>query len=177
MTELGILHYFLGLQVHQTSKGIFIFQQKYALDLLQRFGMADCKPTPTPFQSSVVLFTSCSNPTIDPSFYRQLVGSLLYLTHSHPDISFAVGLVSHFSQEPHESHWKAAKRILRYIQGTTHFGIHYTLGASQIVGFTDSDWVGDVNDQKYSFGFMFFLGSNMIACSWKKKNISIINKG
>lgn len=169
MTDLGLLHYFLGLQIHQTSKGIFIFQQKYALDLLQRFGMADCKPAPTPFQSGVVLSSSCTTPIVDPTLYRQLVGSILYLTHSHLDISFVVGLVSRFSQEPHESHWKAAKCILRYIQGTTHFGIHYTLGESQLVGFTDSDWAGDVNDRKSTSGFVFFLGSSLIAWSCKKQ--------
>jgi len=104
MTDLGLLHYFLGLQVLQSSEGISIFQQKYALDLLQRFGMVDCKPAPTPFQSGVTLSASCSSPRNNPSLYRQLIGSLLYLTHTRPDISFAVGLVSRFSQDPHESH-------------------------------------------------------------------------
>ena len=108
--------------------------------------MVDCKPTPTPFQSGVTLSTSFSSPHINPSLYRQLIGSLLYLTHTRPDISFAIGLVSWFSQDPHESHWKATKRILRYIQGTTNFGIQYSSGASQLVGFTDSDWAGLVDD-------------------------------
>jgi hypothetical protein len=170
MTDLGLLHYFLGLQVLQSSEGISIFQQKYALDLLQRFGMVDCKPAPTPFQSGVTLSASCSSPRINPSLYRQLIGSLLYLTHTRPDISFAVGLVSRFSQDPHESHWKAAKRILRYIQGTTNFGIQYSSGASQLVGFTDSDWAGSVDDRKSTSGFVYCLGSAPVTWSCKKQS-------
>lgn len=94
MTNLGLLHYFLGLQVIQSLDGIYIYQQKYSLDMLQCFGMLDCKPAPTPFQSGVVLFITCPTPSVDSTLYRQLVGSLLYLTHTHPDLSFMVGLVS-----------------------------------------------------------------------------------
>jgi hypothetical protein len=94
----------------------------------------------------------------------------LYLTHTHPDISFAVGLVSRFSQDPHESHWKESKRILKYIWGSTKFGIQYTSGASQLEGFTDSDWVGSVDDQKSTSGFVYHLGSAPIAWSCKKKS-------
>ena len=148
MTDIGLLHYFLGLQVHQSLDGIYIYQQKYSLDLLQCFGMANCKVAPTPFQFGVTLTTSYTSPQVNPSLYRQLVGSLLYLTHTKPDIAFAVGLVSRFSQDPHESHWKVAKRILRYIKGTVRFGIQYTVGTPDLVGFTYSNWDGSVDDQK-----------------------------
>lgn len=169
MTDLGLLHYFLGLQVLQPSKGIFIFQQKYALDPLQRFGMSDCKSASTPFQSGVTLIASCSSLRVDPSLYRQLVGSLLYLTHTRTDISFAVGLVSRFSQDPHESHWNAAKRILKHIQGTSKFGIQYTAGSSQLEGFTDSDWAGSIDDRNSTSGFVYRIGSAPIAWSCKKQ--------
>jgi hypothetical protein len=99
-----------------------------------------------------------------------LVGSLLYLTHTRPDLSFAVGLVSQFSQDPHESHWQAAKRILCYIQGTPMYGIHYTSGIPHIVGYTDSDWAGDVDDRKSTSGFVFCLGSGPITWSCKKQH-------
>ena len=92
-----------------------MYQQKYALDMLHLFNMLDCKAAPTPFQSGVTLSTSCSSPIVDATLYRQLVGSLLNLTHMHPDLSFAIGLVSQFSQDLHESHWIAAKNILHYI--------------------------------------------------------------
>eukprot|EP00253_Pinus_taeda_P016442 PITA_16442 len=118
MTDLGHLHYFLGLQVLQSKE------------------------------------------EVDATLYRQLVGKLLYLTHTRPDLSFAVGLVARFMQTPRESHWKAAKRILRYVRGTIQFGIHYNAEASPLlVGFTDSDWAGDPDDWKSTAGYVFTLGS------------------
>ena len=80
--------------------------------------MEYCKPGPSLFQSGVKLYATCTSPEADATLYRHLVGSLLYFTHSHPDLSFVVGRFSHYMQTPHESHWKAAKTILRYIQGT-----------------------------------------------------------
>ena len=114
MTDLGYLHYFLSLQVFQTKEGIFLSQSKYSCDLLHRFHMEYCKPTSSPFQSGVKISATCTSPEVD---YRQLVGILLYLTHTHPDLSFVVGLVSRYMQTHHESHWKATKRILHYVHG------------------------------------------------------------
>ena len=88
--------------------------------------MDDCKLTPSPFQSGVKLFATCTSLEVDATLYRQLVGSLLYLTHIRPDISFVVGLVSQYMQAPHEIHWKETKRILRYARGTIQFKIHYS---------------------------------------------------
>jgi hypothetical protein len=104
MTDLGFLHYFLGLQVLQTNEGIFISQSKYACDLLCRFHMDDCKPSPSPFQFGFNLTATCTSPEFDETLYHQLVGSLLYLTHTHPDLSFVVGLVVRYMQTPHEIH-------------------------------------------------------------------------
>jgi hypothetical protein len=104
MTDLGFLHYFLGLQVLQTNEGILLSQSKYACDLLRRFHMDDCKSSPSPFQSGVKLVATCSSLEVDATLYRQLVGSLLYLTHTCPDLSFLVGLVSRYMQTPHEIH-------------------------------------------------------------------------
>jgi hypothetical protein len=94
MLDLGFLHYFLGLQVFQTNEGIFLSHSKYACDLLRCFHMDDCKPTPSPFQSGVKLSASFTSPEVDATLYRQLVGSLLYLTHTRRDLSFVVDLVS-----------------------------------------------------------------------------------
>jgi hypothetical protein len=147
MTDLGFLHYFLGLQVLQTNEGSFLSQSKYACDFLRHFHMNNCKPTSSPFQSGVKLIATYTSPEVDSTPYRQLVGSLLYLTHTHPDLSFVVGLVARYMQTPHESHWKAAKRILHYVRGTVQFGIHYSSrGTPLLVDFTDSDWSGDSDD-------------------------------
>jgi hypothetical protein len=94
MTNLGFMHYFLGLQFLQTNEGIFLSQYMYACDLLCHFHMDDCKPTPSPFHSGVKLSATCTSPEVDATLYHELVGSLLYLSHSHPDLSFVVGLVS-----------------------------------------------------------------------------------
>ena len=131
----------------QTKEEIFLSQSKYAYDLLRHFHMEYWKPTPCPFQSRVKLFATCTSPEVDATLYRQLVGSLLYSTHSRLDLSFVVGCVGHYMQTPHESHWKAAKRILRYIQGTIQFRIHYSIGGKPLlVGFIDLDWANDPND-------------------------------
>eukprot|EP00253_Pinus_taeda_P026527 PITA_26527 len=132
--------------------------------------LTDCKPAPSPFQSRVKLSVSCTSPEVDATLYRQLVGKLLYLTHTRPDLFFAVGLVARFMQNPRESHWKAAKRILRYVRGTVQFGIHYSAKAAPLlVGFTDSNWAGDPDDRKSTAGYVFTLGSGPITWACKKQ--------
>jgi len=104
MTYLGLLHYFLGLEVSQSTSGIKMAQYKYASYLLFLFQMTECKPTTSPFLSRVRFEDAGTTPLVDSTLYRQLVGSLLYLTHTRPDISFAVGVCSRYMQEPHELH-------------------------------------------------------------------------
>eukprot|EP00253_Pinus_taeda_P033667 PITA_33667 len=123
MTDLGHLHYFLGLQVLQSKEGISLSQSRYACDLLCHFHMEDYKPAPSPFPSGAKLSVTCTSPEVDATLYRQL----LYLTHTRPDLSFVVGLVAQFIQNPRESHWKVAKRILRYVRGYV-----FTLGSGPI---------------------------------------------
>jgi hypothetical protein len=170
MTDLGFLHYFLGLQVLQTNEEIFISQSKYACDLLRRFHMDDCKLAPSPFHSGFKLTATCTSPKVDATLYRQLVGSLLYLNHTHPELSFVVGLVSRYMKTPHEIHWKESKRILRYVRGTVQFGIHYSSGGTPLLlGFTNSDWAGDPDDRKYTASYVFSLGSGPVTWACKKQ--------
>jgi hypothetical protein len=115
MMDMGLLHFFLKLKISQDASGIKLSHAKYARDLLERFHMTYCKSSLTPFLSGVKLENGGDTPLVDNTLYRQLVGSLLYLTHSRPDLSYVVGVVSRFMQEKHEIHWKAAKRILRYV--------------------------------------------------------------
>jgi hypothetical protein len=115
MMDMGPLHFLLGLEIIQDASGIKLSQAKYARDLLERFHMTDYKSAPTRFLSGVKLEDGEETPLVDNTLYIQLVGSLLYLTHSRPNLSYVVGAVSRFMQEPHELHWKAAKCILRYV--------------------------------------------------------------
>lgn len=134
--------------------------------------MSDCKAAPAPFLLGVKLETKCSTPLVDATLYRQLVGSLIYLTHTCPNISFVVGMVSRFMKKPHELHWKEAKRILHYMQGTHRHGIHYAVGIGlQLVGYTNSNYVGDIDSRKSTLGYLFHLGFVPICLQIKEKNI------
>ena len=112
---MGPLHFFLGLKINQDASGIKMSQAKYARDLLEIFHMTDYKSPPTPFLSGVKLEDGGDTPVVESTLYIKLVGILLYLTHSRPNLSYLVGAVSRFMQEPHDLHWKVAKRILQYV--------------------------------------------------------------
>jgi hypothetical protein len=132
--------------------------------------MTDYKSALTPFLSGFKLEDGGETPLVDITLYRQLVGSLLYLTHSIPDLSYAVGAVSGFMQETHELHWKVSKCILRYIQGIITFEIHYAAESTlDLIEFTDSDWAGNNIDCKSKSHYSLSLGSRSICWSRKKQ--------
>jgi hypothetical protein len=170
MMNMGLLHFFLRLKISQDASGIKLSHAKYARDLLDRFHMIDYKSALNPFLSGVKLEDGEDTPLVDNTLYRQLVGSLLYLTHSRPYLSYVVGTVSRFMQEPHELHWKVAKHILRYVQGTITFWIQYaTESTLYLIGFTNSDWVGDSTDRKSTSSYSLNIGSGPICWSSKKQ--------
>jgi hypothetical protein len=132
--------------------------------------MIDCNSAPTPFLSGVKLEDGGETLLVSSTLYKHLVGSLLYLTHSRLDLSYAFGTVSRFMQESHEIHWKVAKIIHQYIQGTITFGIHYaTKSTLYIIKFTNSDWPRDNTNRKSTFGYSLSLGSRTICWSSKKQ--------
>jgi hypothetical protein len=142
----------------------------YGRDLLERFHMTDCKSALTPFLLGVKLEDGGETPLVDNTLYKKLVGSLLYLTHSRPDLSYVVGIVSMFMQESHELHWKYAKHILRYVQGTITFGIHYVTDSTlDLIRFIDSDWVVNNIDRKSTSSYSLNIGSGPICWSRKKQ--------
>jgi hypothetical protein len=118
MSLLGELSFFLGLQIHQRNQGIFISQTKYIREMLKRFGMEDCKPITTPMQTSCKLRKDDDSKSTDQRQYRSMIGSLLYVTTSRPDVMQEVGQVARFQATPKESHVLAVKRIFRYLKGT-----------------------------------------------------------
>jgi len=110
-----------------------------------------------------------NNKNFDPSLYKSVVGSLMHLTATRLDIIFAVSLISRFMERPKEAHWQATKRILRYVKGAKSLGILYTTSeCSDLVGYTDSDWAGSVDDRKSTYGYLFHMGSGEISWASKK---------
>lgn len=123
MSDLGMMHYFLGQEVVQSAYGIFISQKKYVQDILDRFKMQDCIPVSTPAEFGLKLNKDHDGKKVDNTLYKQIVGSLMYLTATRPDIMYVVSLISRYMENPTEMHLLAAKRILRYLQGTKDFGL------------------------------------------------------
>lgn len=168
MKDLGLLHYFLGLEVLAQDQGIYLNQAKYASDLLSKAGITDSKITSTPLEPNICLAPMDGSPLSDPTLYRQLVGSLVYLTVTRPDIAYAVHIVSQFMASPRTTHYAAVLRILRYIKGSIFRGLHFSSASSlELCGYSDADWAGDATDRRSTTGYCFFLGSSLI--SWRSK--------
>ena len=125
MSMMGELSFFLGLQVKQTKDGIFLSQSKYCKEILKKFEMESCKEASTPMPSSCYMDADAARKCVDQTKYRGLIGSLLYLTASRSDIMFAVCICARYQANPKESHFKAAKRILKYLKGTSSVGLWY----------------------------------------------------
>lgn len=169
MKDLGPLHCFLGVKIVQdeASGSIWMGQPSYTEKILQKYGMAECKAVSTPASPDVKL-VPCANPddVCDQQAYQAIVGSLLYLsTKTRPDIAYAVSCIARFSAKPTREHWTAVKRVLRYLQGTSKFGLLYGNVSVNVVGYSDADWAGDIGDRKSTSGYVFLLGG--AAISWK----------
>jgi len=170
MTDLGELKYFLGLEVSQTDGGIFMSQRKFVKDTLERFNMLNCKVANTPMNTNEKLRSLDETGKADASLYRSLIGRLIYVTHSRPDVSFAVGVLSRFMHNPSRHHLGAAKRVLRYLAGTINFGIWYRKVENfSLKGYSDSDWGGSAEDGRSTTGNCFLLGSAAVCWSSKKQ--------
>ena len=140
MNDMGLLRYFLGIEVEKNENKIFISQANYVKKVLERFNMQYCKAAISPTVMGLKLSKEDNNKDFDPSLYKIIVGNLMYLTASRLDVMHAVSLISRFMERPKEAHWKAAKRIIRYVKGTKRYGILYTTSENfKLVGYTDSD--------------------------------------
>ncbi|KAJ4709756.1 Retrovirus-related Pol polyprotein from transposon TNT 1-94 [Melia azedarach] len=159
MTDIGLMAYYLSIEVKQEEDGIFISQQRYTKEILKKFKIENCKPISTPIECGVKLSKHEEGEKVDSTFFKSLVGCLRYLTCTRPDILYATGLVSRYMKTPTTTHFKAVKRILRYLKGTTNFGLFYLCSDNfELVGYSDSDWAGDTDDRKSTTGFVFFMG-------------------
>ena len=125
MSDIGMLHYFLGIENFQEDDGVFICQKKYVECILKKFGMYGCNPVSTPLIVTVKLTKEDKGKKIDETRYRSLIGNLFYLTATRPDTTFSASLLSTFMQTPSHIHLGAARRVLRYLQGTINYGLKF----------------------------------------------------
>ncbi|KAJ9566126.1 hypothetical protein OSB04_002092 [Centaurea solstitialis] len=171
MSMMGELTFFLGLQVRQTPQGIFINQSKYTHDILKRFDFTGPMSSSTPMSTSFQHDADLSGNTVDQKIYRAIIGSLLYLTASRPDIMFATCICAHFQCDPRESHLGAVKRILKYLKGTPNFGLWYPKDSGfELTAFTDSDHAGCKLNRKSTSGACQFLGDKLVSWSLREQN-------
>ena len=173
MKDLGQLKYFLGIEVAYSKDGIALSQHKYILDLLQETEQLGCKPTTTPLDVNVKIGKGEDGAVVDNVFYQGLIGKLIYLNHTRPDVSYAVSLLSQFMSEPHEIHLRAAYKILSYLKFTARQGLFFRWeGGLSLEVYTDSDWARSVTDRRSTSGYCTFLGGSLI--TWRsKKQVSL----
>jgi histone deacetylase 1/2 len=170
MKDLGSLNYFLGISVTRHKGGLFLSQRKYAEEIIDRAGMVSCKPSPTPVDTKPKVSAKTDNPFKDPKKYRSLAGALQYLTFTRPDISYAVQQICLHMHDPRDEHMNALKRIIRYVQGTLHLGLHlYPSSVADLVSYTDADWGGCPDTRRSTSGYCVFLGDNLISWSSKRQ--------
>nr|CAA36616.1 unnamed protein product [Solanum tuberosum] len=168
--DLGPLKYFLGMEVARSKKGIIVSQRKYVLDLLKETGMSGCRPTETPIDPNLKFVKE--GKLIDKGQYQRLVGKLIYLSHTRPDISFAVSLVIQFMHYPREEHQEAVYRILRYLKSSPGKGLFFKKNEQRsLEAYTDADWAGSSIDRRSTSGYCTFVWGNLVTWRSKKQNV------
>ncbi|XP_020415554.1 uncharacterized protein LOC109948060 [Prunus persica] len=173
--DLGDLKYFLGIEFSRSKKGIFMSQRKYAPDILQDSGLSGARPEKFPMEQNLKLTPTDGALLNDPTKYRRLVGRLIYLTVTRPDIVYSVRTLSQFMHEPQKPHWDAAIRILNYVKGTPGQGLLFSATNNLALrAFCDSDWGGCRATRRSVTGYCVFLGNSLI--SWKSKKQTNVSR-
>ncbi|KAJ9555967.1 hypothetical protein OSB04_010581 [Centaurea solstitialis] len=171
MSMMGELTFFLGLQIKQSEKRIFINQGKYVHEMLKKFDLTSCTPMKTPMAPPLTLDKDSKGKSVDVTLYRGMIGSLLYLTASRPDIMYSTCLCARYQAEPKESHLTAVKRIFRYLKGTPNLGLWYSKDSGfDLTAYSDSDFAGCKIDRKSTTGGCHLLGGKLVSWTSKKQN-------
>nr|GEU36887.1 retrovirus-related Pol polyprotein from transposon TNT 1-94 [Tanacetum cinerariifolium] len=172
MSDIGLVSYFLGKEIKQLPNGVHISQRKYASDMLKKFKMFLCKPVTSLLVYKCKLSTDDGKKLVNPTRFISIVGSLLYLTISRPDLAFAASFLSRFMGEPSSSHLRAAKRVLRYVNGSLDLGIMFERNkVVKLEEYADTDWAESIDDSKSTSGFIFTLGSGVFCWNSKKQSV------
>ena len=163
MKDLGTMHYSLGMEVWQSVDGISLGQGKYAVEILKRLRMMDCKAVATPMASNLNLLSDASSNSVDATMYCQMILFLMYLTNMRQNIFFVVKTLSQFLIDLRHVHLIAAKHILRCLKGTVDYGLKYEVTQNiKLEDYVDLDWVGSSTDRKSTSGCFFCMGSGVI---------------
>ena len=170
MTDLGSLSYFIGVSMSRTPTALFLHQQKYALEIVDKACMTSCKPATTPVDCKSKLDAASSPKVEDPTSYHSLAGALQYMSFTRPEIASAVQQICLYMHDPREHHLQALKWIIRYIKDTFDMGLH--LGRSRfdsLTTYSDADWAGCPETRRSTSGFAVYLGDNMVSWSFKRQ--------
>ncbi|KAK6139194.1 hypothetical protein DH2020_027061 [Rehmannia glutinosa] len=171
MKDIGLADVILGIKISRTSNGLVLDQSYYVDKILEKFSKDDTSLARTPIDTSKHLSKNRDGKAVDQTRYRALIGSLLYLTASRPNITFAVGVCARFQSAPKESHMTAAKRILRYLKGCQEVGLWYPKdGGFKLIGCSDSDYAGCRVDRKSTSGTFQMFGNRLVSWFSKKQN-------
>jgi hypothetical protein len=174
MKYLGEAYVILNIKLIKDEGGITLKQSHYVDNILSRFGYSDCKPSPTPYDPSLKLRKNRGK-GIDELRYSQIMGSLMYLAGAtRPDISFATRKLSRFTSNPRNAHRCALEHVMRYLRGTTTYGLHYTRYPDVLEGYSDTNWISDANEIKATSGYIFTIGGG--AVSWRSRKQTILTK-
>ena len=165
--DLENLKYFLGMEVARSKEGIFVSQRKYTLDLLTKTSMLGCCPVDTPIEFNCKLGNSYDNVPVEKEQYQRLVGKLIYLSHTRPNISF---VMSQFMQAPYEKHMEVVNKILRYLKITPSKGLMFRKTDRKTIEYTDSDWTKSVVDRKSTSSYCTFVWGNLVTRRSKKQS-------
>ncbi|KAK6122738.1 hypothetical protein DH2020_043518 [Rehmannia glutinosa] len=173
--DLGYAKYFLGVEIARSEQGTYLCQRKYILDILRDTKMMDCKVASTPLPPGIKLIHGAGTPLSNPEQFRRLIGRLLYLNFTRPDIAFATQQLSQFVGQPHTSHWEAALHVLRYLKGCPSVGLFYSVSAAcSLTAYSDADWGTCPDTRKSLTGYCVFYGNCLI--SWKTKKQTTVSR-
>nr|GEZ24268.1 uncharacterized mitochondrial protein AtMg00810-like [Tanacetum cinerariifolium] len=176
MSMMGKISFFLGLKISQSPRGIFINQSKYALESLQKYDFESCDPVDTLMVEKSKLDKDKEGKAVDPSHYRGMIGTLLYLTANRPDLQFAICMCARYQARPTEKHVHAVKRIFRYLGGTVNRGLWYPKDSSvALTAFADADHAGYQDTRRSTSGSVQFLGERLISWSSKRQKSAAIS--